>query len=75
MILRASRIDACEAVITIDRRQLVKAITKARRRLLDKLLGDWTIADVQALAQLNRRLADAMRAGRDSSIHDSRMRL
>jgi DNA-binding MarR family transcriptional regulator len=52
---------AREAVITADGRRLVQAITKARRRLLDKLLGDWSATDLEAIAQLNRRLADAMR--------------
>jgi DNA-binding MarR family transcriptional regulator len=52
---------AREAVITADGRRLVQSITNARRRLLERLLGTWSIADVQALARLNRRLADAMR--------------
>jgi DNA-binding MarR family transcriptional regulator len=65
---RAGKIDhrAREAVITADGRRLVQAITKARRRLLDKLFADWSDADVRALARLNRRLADSMRKGVDS---------
>jgi DNA-binding MarR family transcriptional regulator len=65
---RASKLDqrAKEAVITADGRRLVQAITKARRRLFDRLLADWSVADVQALARLNRRLADAMRVGQES---------
>lgn len=61
---RASSTDrrAREAVITAEGRRLIQAITAARRRLLDRLLADWSAADVQALARLNRRLADAMKA-------------
>ena len=64
---RAGKADqrAREARITKDGRRLVQAITKARRRLFNQLLADWSVADVQALARLNRRLADAMRAGQD----------
>lgn len=64
---RAGKSDqrAREAVITPAGRRLVQAITKARRRLFDKLLASWSVADVEALARLNRRLADAMRNGRD----------
>jgi len=63
---RAGKADrrAREAVITTDGRRLVEAITKARRRLFNQLLADWSAADVQALARLNRRLADAMRDAR-----------
>jgi DNA-binding MarR family transcriptional regulator len=57
---------AREAVITPAGRQMVHAITKARRRLLDRLFAGWSEADVEALTRLNRRLADAMRAGIDS---------
>jgi DNA-binding MarR family transcriptional regulator len=61
---RAGKVDqrAREAAITAEGRRLVYSITNARRRLLDRLLGDWSVADVQALARLNRRLADGMRA-------------
>jgi DNA-binding MarR family transcriptional regulator len=52
-----------EASISGDGRGLVEAITKARRRLFGRLLSDWTEGDVRALSRLNRRLADAMRAG------------
>lgn len=55
-----------EAVITADGRHAVRAITAARRRLLGKLLVDWSQEDRQALARLNRKLADAMRQGRPS---------
>jgi DNA-binding MarR family transcriptional regulator len=61
---RAGKADqrAREAAITAEGRRLVSSITHARRRLLDRLLGDWSVADVQGLARLNRRLADRMRA-------------
>jgi DNA-binding MarR family transcriptional regulator len=61
---RAGKVDqrAREAVITVAGRHLVQSIASARRRLLGRLLADWSVADVQALARLNRRLADAMRA-------------
>jgi DNA-binding MarR family transcriptional regulator len=57
---------AREAAITPDGRRLVKEITKARQRLFDRLFADWSAADIQALTRLNRRLADAMRAGTGS---------
>ena len=61
---RASRDDrrVREAVITAEGRRLTQAITAAHRRLLDRLLADWSAADVQALARLNRRFVDAMKA-------------
>jgi len=57
---------AREAMITADGRRLVQAITRARRRLFHKHLAGWTPADLQALARLDRRLADAMRTAQDS---------
>jgi|SRR5271170_7993169 len=64
---RPGRVDqrAREALITAPGRRLVIDITKARRRLFDQLLSSWNEADVDALARLNRRLADAMRVARD----------
>jgi len=64
---RPGRVDqrAREALITAPGRRLVIDITKARRRLFDQLLSSWNEADVEALARLNRRLADAMRVARD----------
>jgi DNA-binding MarR family transcriptional regulator len=61
---RAAKADrrAREAVITAEGRRLIQVITAARRRLLDRLLADWSAADVQGLARLNRRFADAMKA-------------
>jgi DNA-binding MarR family transcriptional regulator len=53
-----------EAAITDDGKRAVRAITAARRRLLGKLLSDWRPEDREALARLNRRLADAMRTAR-----------
>ena len=51
-----------EAVITADGRRAVQSITAARRRLLRRLLADWSQKDRQALAHLNRKLVDAMSA-------------
>lgn len=53
-----------EAVITDKGRRTVRAFTKARRRLLGRLLADWSQEDRRALARLNRKLADAMRKAR-----------
>jgi DNA-binding MarR family transcriptional regulator len=39
---------------------IVRAIGLARRRLLGKVLGDWTEADRAALAAMLRRFADAL---------------
>jgi DNA-binding MarR family transcriptional regulator len=55
-----------EAVISADGRRLVRAITKAQRRQLDRLFAGWSVADVEALTRLNRRLADAMKNGQNS---------
>jgi DNA-binding MarR family transcriptional regulator len=55
-----------EAVITTDGRRAIQAITAAQRRLLGRLLADWSQEDRKALARLNRKLADAMRKGRIS---------
>jgi DNA-binding MarR family transcriptional regulator len=65
---RAGKADrrAREAVITAKGRRRALAITKARRRLFGRLLAGWSAADVQALARLNRKLADAMHNARDS---------
>jgi DNA-binding MarR family transcriptional regulator len=52
------------AILTAEGRRVVRAITAARRRLLGKLLADWSPEDRQALARLNRKLADAMRQAR-----------
>ena len=53
-----------EAVITDEGRRTVRAITAARRRLLGKLLANWSQEDRDALARLNRKLADAMSKAR-----------
>jgi DNA-binding MarR family transcriptional regulator len=64
---RPGKVDqrAREALITAPGRRLVIDITKARRRLFDRLLRGWSEADVRALARLNRRLAEAMRVASD----------
>lgn len=53
-----------EAVITPAGERVVRAITEARRRLLRKLLADWTPEEQEAVARLNRKLADAMKEAR-----------
>ncbi len=53
-----------EAAISDAGRRTVQAITAARRRLLGKLLADWSPEDRETLARLNRKLADAMREAR-----------
>ncbi|HTC44857.1 MAG TPA: MarR family transcriptional regulator [Steroidobacteraceae bacterium] len=64
---RAGKADqrAREAIITAAGKGLVQSIAVARRRLLDRILAQWSAADVQALARLNRRFADAMKAALD----------
>lgn len=51
-----------EARITEAGEQLIAAITGARRRLLGRLLANWSAQERRSVAQLNRRLADAMKA-------------
>ena len=53
-----------EAAITEKGKETVARITKARRKLMGKLLSGWTAKDRHDLARLNRKLADAMRATR-----------
>jgi len=63
-----------EAAITISGQRAVRAITAARRRLLGKLLADWSPEDREAVARLNRKLADAMKEGRlreERTVHKS----
>jgi DNA-binding MarR family transcriptional regulator len=59
-----------EAAITAAGKRTVRAITAARRRLLGKLLADWSPEDRKAVARLNRKLADTMRAAR---LHEERI--
>ena len=59
-----------EAAITAAGERAVQSITAARRRLLGQLLSKWSVKDRVTLAQLNRKLADAMKAGR---MHQERM--
>ena len=51
-----------EARITEAGERLIAAITGARRRLLGRLLANWSAQERRSVAQLNRRLADAMKA-------------
>jgi len=48
------------ARLTAGGHEIVDAITAARRRLLSQALADWSEADRAALADLNRRFADAL---------------
>lgn len=57
-----------EAAMTAEGRRVVRAITAARRRLLERLLAGWTAEERKAIARLNRKLADAMRAGRNAVL-------
>ncbi len=41
-------------------KKIVQAIARARRRLLTKVLADWSEADRTALADLSRRFADSL---------------
>jgi len=49
------------ARVTDEGADVVRAITEARRRLLAKVLADWTEAEVAALAGLSRRFADGLK--------------
>lgn len=53
-----------EAAITPKGDITVKRITKARRRLLGKLLSGWSAKEREDLARLNKKLADAMKSAR-----------
>ena len=48
------------AQLTNDGRSIAKAITLARHRLLSRVLADWSEADRAALADMNRRFAEAL---------------
>lgn len=48
------------AQLTEDGKKIVRAITLARRRLLSRALAEWSESDRAALADLNRRFADAL---------------
>ena len=58
---------AREAVITEEGQRTVDLITEARQRLFDRMLAGWSEQEIEGLARLNRRLADAMRAGQAGS--------
>jgi DNA-binding MarR family transcriptional regulator len=51
-----------EAAITAKGEETVARITKARRKLIGRLLSDWSEKERNDLARLNQKLADAMRA-------------
>jgi len=48
------------ARLTTAGKKTVRAITQARRRLLSKALAQWSETDRAALADLNRRFAEAL---------------
>lgn len=48
------------AQLTKDGRNIVRAITLARHRLLSRVLADWSDPDCAALADMSRRFADAL---------------
>ena len=55
-----------EAVMTEQGGRVVEAITQARRRLLRRLLADWSLEDRAAVGRLTQKLADSMRQARSS---------
>ena len=48
------------ARLTPEGREIVEAITQARRRAFTAVLADWTEADRASLARLNRRFTDGL---------------
>jgi DNA-binding MarR family transcriptional regulator len=52
-----------EAAVTKAGIRMIEAITSARRRLLDRLLEDWSAEEREIFPKLVQRLADAMKAG------------
>ena len=50
------------ASLTVAGETMVRTIAAARRRLLSAALSDWSPADRDDLARLNRRFADALAA-------------
>lgn len=50
-----------EAAITDKGKETVSRITKARRKLLGRLLSDWSEKERHDLARLNQKLAKAIR--------------
>ena len=51
------------AALTAPGAAIVQAIAAARRRLLSKVLADWSDADRASLATLNRRFVEALSDG------------
>lgn len=49
-----------EAILSADGKRTVRAISAARRRLLSKILEQWSESDKTMLAKLMRRFADEM---------------
>jgi DNA-binding MarR family transcriptional regulator len=48
-----------EAIVTGKGREMTDAIDKARDRIMSSMLADWSPEDIEMLARLMRRLADA----------------
>jgi DNA-binding MarR family transcriptional regulator len=53
-----------EAILSVDGKKMVRAISAARRRLLSKVLEPWSESDKSALARFMRRFADDMISAR-----------
>jgi DNA-binding MarR family transcriptional regulator len=49
-----------EATLSADGKRMVRAISAARRRLLSRVLEQWSESDKSALAKFIRRFADEM---------------
>jgi DNA-binding MarR family transcriptional regulator len=54
------------AEITAEGRRVAKRLSHARDRLMDRILKDWSAEERGALARLNLKLADSMRALRET---------
>jgi DNA-binding MarR family transcriptional regulator len=50
-----------QACITQKGKTIVRAITRARHRLLNELLKDWSKQEVRNIARLSRKLADTLK--------------
>lgn len=51
-----------EAIVTGKGREMTDAIDQARDRIMSSMLADWSPEDIEMLARLIRRLADAARS-------------
>lgn len=55
-----------QAVLTPRGRRVANSISDARRRLLGRLLADWSAAERKSFAALAQKMADGMRTMRES---------